>query len=412
MLQAARRSRGLRGALLPGARSPEGGGDAPRGRDRAATRARAASPSCCSRWARPTCTWATRSARRRRSQRVVAEYGGAPQARRAELYLEFIAQRYGAEPRCKTPPTATPATAAAHRDVPWMTASRRPARAGRARARALRGRRVRRGRALPHRGAAREGALRRRLRHAGRHLSPGRGAWRRRRRCSSEALRINPAYTEAALNLAVTYNDLGKYARGQGGLRSGRWRRRKQRAARAGPVRQGQDRQHARRRRRRLPRVGAVRGGRARVRAGAGAVPDVRRHPHRLGTTLREMGDTDGRRSASSSGCARRTRASSRARLQLGLVLLRGRRGATTPPPSGAPCWRPSRRTSAAQDVPRAAATRRPRRTRSRPDGRDRQRAVLTFTPSPDRFVVEEIPAYAPSRRGRRTRSSGSRSGG
>jgi tetratricopeptide (TPR) repeat protein len=26
-----------------------------------------------------------------------------------------------------------------------------------------------------------------------------------------EALRINPAYTEAALNLAVTYNDLGKY---------------------------------------------------------------------------------------------------------------------------------------------------------------------------------------------------------
>src|SRR4051812_18533104 len=26
-----------------------------------------------------------------------------------------------------------------------------------------------------------------------------------------EALRINPSYTEAALNLAVTYNDLGKY---------------------------------------------------------------------------------------------------------------------------------------------------------------------------------------------------------
>ena len=40
--------------------------------------------------------------------RVVAEYGTAPQARRSELYLEYIAQRYGAEPRCKTPPTATP----------------------------------------------------------------------------------------------------------------------------------------------------------------------------------------------------------------------------------------------------------------------------------------------------------------
>src|SRR4029078_2318996 len=26
-----------------------------------------------------------------------------------------------------------------------------------------------------------------------------------------QALQINPAYTEAALNLAVTYNDLGKY---------------------------------------------------------------------------------------------------------------------------------------------------------------------------------------------------------
>ena len=41
--------------------------------------------------------------------RVVAEHGGAPQARRSELYLDHIAQRYGAEPRCKAPTTATPA---------------------------------------------------------------------------------------------------------------------------------------------------------------------------------------------------------------------------------------------------------------------------------------------------------------
>ena len=40
------------------------------------------------------------------------EHGSAPQARRAELYLEHIAQRYGPEPRCKTPPTAVPAPAA------------------------------------------------------------------------------------------------------------------------------------------------------------------------------------------------------------------------------------------------------------------------------------------------------------
>jgi outer membrane protein assembly factor BamD len=40
--------------------------------------------------------------------RVVMEHGSAPQARRAELYLQHIAQRYGSEPRCKTPATATP----------------------------------------------------------------------------------------------------------------------------------------------------------------------------------------------------------------------------------------------------------------------------------------------------------------
>jgi outer membrane protein assembly factor BamD len=44
--------------------------------------------------------------------RVVAEHGAAPQARRAELYLQHIAQRYGAEPRCKMPPTVAPLPAA------------------------------------------------------------------------------------------------------------------------------------------------------------------------------------------------------------------------------------------------------------------------------------------------------------
>jgi outer membrane protein assembly factor BamD len=41
--------------------------------------------------------------------RVVAEYGSAPQARRSELYLEHIAQRFGPEPRCKNPASAAPA---------------------------------------------------------------------------------------------------------------------------------------------------------------------------------------------------------------------------------------------------------------------------------------------------------------
>jgi len=40
---------------------------------------------------------------------VVMDYGTAPQARRSELYLQHILQRYGAEPRCKNPlPTAAP----------------------------------------------------------------------------------------------------------------------------------------------------------------------------------------------------------------------------------------------------------------------------------------------------------------
>lgn len=37
------------------------------------------------------------------------------------------------------------------------------------------------------------------------------GQFSKAQTCFEEALRINPAYTEASLNLAVTYNDMGRY---------------------------------------------------------------------------------------------------------------------------------------------------------------------------------------------------------
>jgi outer membrane protein assembly factor BamD len=40
--------------------------------------------------------------------RVVAEFSDAPQARRSELYIEYITRRYGANPQPKAPPAATP----------------------------------------------------------------------------------------------------------------------------------------------------------------------------------------------------------------------------------------------------------------------------------------------------------------
>lgn len=38
------------------------------------------------------------------------------------------------------------------------------------------------------------------------------GQFSKAQACFEEALRINPGYTEASLNLAVTYNDMGRYA--------------------------------------------------------------------------------------------------------------------------------------------------------------------------------------------------------
>lgn len=45
------------------------------------------------------------------------------------------------------------------------------------------------------------------------------GMFSKARSAFEDALRINPSYTEAALNLSITYNDLGRYAEAQEVLR-------------------------------------------------------------------------------------------------------------------------------------------------------------------------------------------------
>ena len=149
----------------------------------------------------------------------------------------------------------------------------------------------------------------------------------------------------------------------------------------------------------RLSRRRPVRGGGPRVRAGAGALPDVRRHPHRARQHPPRDGRPDRRDPRARAG-ARREPALRRRAPEAGARLLRGRRGARTPPPSGAPCWRPMPRTARRRCTWRCS-TRRPPPTSTRGRRNEARAHVLTFTPSPERFIVEEIPAYPPDGRRR-----------
>ncbi len=66
-----------------------------------------------------------------------------------------------------------------------------------------------------------------------------------------KAVGLNPNYTEAQLNLMVTYNDLGKYDSAREIYAKHQEPRRRGRTGRS--LRQGQDRQHARRRQSGVP---------------------------------------------------------------------------------------------------------------------------------------------------------------
>ena len=87
-------------------------------------------------------------------------------------------------------------------------------------------------------------------------------------------------------------------------------------------------------------------------------------------------------------------------RLKLGLVYYAaGRRD------DAAAEWRAVLASDAETARPRCTwrCSTRPPRPTVVPDGHGNAGAVLTFTPSPEQFVVEEIPAYAPSGEGTHT---------
>ena len=293
--EAPRRPRGLRRALLPQERSPEGGGAcASRGRS-SATPARAASPSCCTRWARPTCTWTIRCARRRRSR---ASSPSTAARRRPGGRSSTSSTSPSATAPNPLPDAATAAGAPAPPPMAeppqWLTAT--------AGLREL----VARGRAHYAAGEYAEAVD-----------LPDRGAARARR-----------AYADVYDMLGVIYHQEGRLAEAEemfreraapqpglhrGGAEPGRHLQRPRqvrrgeddlragdggvqaRAARAGPVRQGQDRQHARRDRRRLPRRRRCTTRRSASTSSALALcptfVDIRTE---LGNTLREMGDLTG----------------------------------------------------------------------------------------------------------------------
>ena len=299
-------------------------------------------------------------------QRVVTEYAAAKDARRrrcTRVHREAL----------RTQPAPRPLTTGAPAPMAEAPAPRTrrlgPRRAGRE---PLHGRRVPEARGLPDRSPARQHRLRRRLRHAGRHLSPA-GAARRGRGDVPQALRINPAYTEAALNLAVTSTISASTAR-----RKAIYARRcglEARPAQLDPFAKGKiANMHA--------DMGAAYHA---VGMYADAVREYQRAlalcptfvdiRTRLGTTLREMGDRRGRprvRAGAGREPALRPGAAAPGPVLLRRRATRGRR------PSGGPCSRSRPRTGPPRCTsrcwtrrrrgltPRAAFVPHPRRSSSR----------------------------------------------
>ena len=195
----------------------------------------------------------------------------------------------------------------------------------------------------------------------------------------NEALRINPAYTEAALNLVVTCNDLGKYAEAKAVYEQA-MATSKRAPRELDPFAKGKIANMHAEIGAAYRAVGAVRGGGPRIRAGAGALPDVRRHPHRARQHAPRDGRHDGRHPGARAGARREPALRRRAACSWASSTTRPARRED----AGAE-WRAV--LAAEPDKPRGARCTcalldpaRPRRTRSSRREATGGAAVLTFT--------------------------------
>ena len=220
----------------------------------------------------------------------------------------------------------------------------------------------------------------------------------------NEALRINPAYTEAALNLAVTSTTWAStarprtiYERAMAASKSAprSWTRSpRARSRTCTPTSAPPTTPSACTRRRCANTSSAL--------ALCPTFVDIRT---KLGKTLPRDGRHDRRGPRVRARARREPAVRRRARLQLGLIYYaagaaRGRRRRMAGRAGGR-----RRRTARPRCTSRCWNPRRPRRTRSRRTSADgeRRRCRADLHPSPERFVVEEVPAYAPSGEGTHT---------
>ena len=333
------RARGLRGALLPGHAGIPRRPSCAWNRRCAATPSRGARPSCCWCWAQTHLRDGQRRARRGTTfTRVVQEFGSAL-ARPSGRSCSWSSSASGTATDQDGPPEDRSAP-------PWMSGLDGCCERGREHyatgdydkaERAL----------MPI--AAGPASRSPTCTRCWASSTPSKGLQQDGpRRMFEEALRLNPGYTEAAINLAVTYNDAGQYQEARDVYKRMIAAPQGPAARHVDPFVKGQAGQHARRA---WPlayeQAGLLRRGDPGVPSGRWpCVPSSSTCAARLAAGLPGDRRPGGGRRASSRGSRRKTPTWRGPRLQLGHDLLRRGPAQTTRPASGARCWPWSRPTS------------------------------------------------------------------